>query len=72
MRLLRELPTLDEIGIDVRLKGDESRGALIPEADVAGGPGGMSTSPNASKGTGKVAMPVHSDDEVLSYDDHLL
>jgi hypothetical protein len=39
---------------------------------VAGGPGGPSAGPNTSKGKGKVAMPVRSDDEVSSDDDHPL
>jgi hypothetical protein len=39
-RLLRELPMLDNIGIAVLRKGDESRGVQIPGADVVGGPGG--------------------------------
>jgi hypothetical protein len=35
-RLLRELPTLDDIGIAVRQRGDESWGIQIPGADVVG------------------------------------
>jgi hypothetical protein len=38
--LLRELPTLDNIGIAVLRKGDGSQGVQIPVADVVGGPGG--------------------------------
>jgi hypothetical protein len=70
MRLLRELPTLDDIGITVQQKGDESRGVQIPRADVDGGPGGVSTGPDPGKGKGKVAAPVRSDDEVSLDDDH--
>jgi hypothetical protein len=72
MRLLRELPTLDNICIAVLQKGDESRGVQIPRADVAGGPGGVSTGLDTGKGKGKVAAPVGSNDEVLANDDHSL
>jgi hypothetical protein len=71
-RLLRELPTLDEISITMQLKGDESWGVLITRVDVASGSSGTSTSPNTDKGKGKAAMPVCSNDKVSSDDDHPL
>jgi hypothetical protein len=36
-RLLRELPTMDDIGVTVQQKDNESRGVQIPETDIAGG-----------------------------------
>jgi hypothetical protein len=63
---------LDDIGIAMRQKGDESRGVQIPGPDTAGGPGVSSADPNASKGSGKAVTPVRSDNEVLSDDDHPL
>jgi hypothetical protein len=69
-RLLQELPTLDNTDITVWQKGDEYRGVPIPEVDVASGLGALSASPSCSKGKGKAAAPVHSDDEVSSHDDH--
>jgi hypothetical protein len=69
-RLLQELPTLDEIGLAVRHKGDESRGVQIPGTDVAGGPSTPSAGSGPRKGKGKVATPVPSNDEVSSDDDH--
>jgi hypothetical protein len=71
-RLLQELPTLDEISIAARHKGDESRGVWIAGADVASGPGARSTRLDTNKGKGKVVMAVHSDDVVSSDDDHPL
>jgi hypothetical protein len=71
-RLLQELPTLDEIGIAAWQKGNKSRGVQIPGADVAGGPDAPSVGPGSSKGKGKVATPVRSDDEVSPDDDHPL
>jgi hypothetical protein len=63
---------LDEIIIAARQKGDESRGVQIPRMDVAGGPGVPSAIPDTSKRKGKAVMPVRSDDEVSSNDDHPL
>jgi hypothetical protein len=69
-RLLGELPTLDNIGITTRQRGDESRGVQIPRADIAGGQGGVSTGPGSDKGKGKVAPQiVLSDTEVSSEED---
>jgi hypothetical protein len=70
MRLLRELPTLDDIDITMWRRGDESRGVHIPGADVANGQGGPSTSPGSGKGKGKAAPQiVLSDIEVLLEED---
>jgi hypothetical protein len=79
MRLLRELPTLDNIDITARQRGDESWGIQIPKTDVANSQGGASTVPGSSKGKGKVASSgsaskvssriILSDTEVLSDDD---
>jgi hypothetical protein len=69
---LQELPTLDEISIAARHKGDESRGVWIAGADVAGGPGAPSTRLDTNKGNDKVVMAVRSDDAVSSDDDHPL
>jgi hypothetical protein len=63
---------LDEIGIAVRQKGNESWGVQIPRADVASGPGVLSTGTNTNKGKGKAVTPVRSDEEVSSDDDHHL
>jgi hypothetical protein len=54
-RLLRELPTLDDINIVARQRGDESRDVQIPGADKAGGQGSASTGPSSSKGKGNAA-----------------
>jgi hypothetical protein len=70
--LVQELPTLDEIGIAARQKGDESQGVQIPGADVAYGSGAPSDSLDLGKGKGKAATPVRSDDEVSSDDGHPL
>jgi hypothetical protein len=71
-RVLQELPTLDEIGIIVQQKGDKSWGVQNPGTDVADGPGATSTGLGSNKGKGKAVMPVRSDDEVSSDDDHPL
>jgi hypothetical protein len=71
-RLLRQLPTLDDIGIAVRQSGDESQGVQIPRTDVASSQGGVSTSPDSSKGKSKVAPRiVFSDTEVSSEEDEV-
>jgi hypothetical protein len=70
MRLLRELPTLDDISIVARQRGDESWGIQIPEADIADGQGGASTGPSPGKEKGKmVPHIILSDTEVSSEDD---
>jgi hypothetical protein len=69
---MQKLPALDEIGLAVRQKGNESWGVQIPGADVAGGPGATSVGSDPSQGKGKAAMLVHSDDEVSLDDDHPL
>jgi hypothetical protein len=71
-RLLREIPTLDETSIAVRQKDDNSEVVQIPGMDAIGDPGDPSTGLDASKGKSKVAMLVHSDDEVSSDDDQPL
>jgi hypothetical protein len=65
-RMLQELPTLDEIGIDVRQKGDESQGVQIPGMDIADGPIVPSAGPDTSKRKGKVVTPICSDDKMSS------
>jgi hypothetical protein len=67
--LLRELPTLDDIGVTVQQKGDESWGVQISRMDTAGGQGGGGTPMAPSKGKGKAVRVVASDDEVSSDDD---
>jgi hypothetical protein len=69
-RLLRELPTLDDIDIATRQWVDESLGVQIPGADVADGQGGASTGPITGKEKGN-AVPhvVLSDTEVSSEED---
>jgi hypothetical protein len=42
----------------------------MPGADVAGGLGGPSNGLDAGNGKDKAVAPVHSDDEVSSYNDH--
>jgi hypothetical protein len=70
MRLLRELPTLDNIGIAVRQRGDESRGIHIPRVDIASSQGCVSTSPGSGKGKGKAAPQIIlSNTEVSSEED---
>jgi hypothetical protein len=69
-RLLKELLTLDDIGIVTRQRGNDSRGVQIPGADVAGGLGAPSVGLDTSKGKGKVVIVVCSDNEVSSDDDH--
>jgi hypothetical protein len=54
-RLLRELPTLDDINIAARQRGDESRDVQIPGAVIAGGQGNVSTGPSSGKGKGNAA-----------------
>jgi hypothetical protein len=72
MRLPRELPTLDEISITVRQRGDECQGVQIPGVDVAGGPGGSSSGLDAGKGKGKASVPIRNYDKVSLDDDHPL
>jgi hypothetical protein len=57
-RLLRELPTLDDIDITTQQRGDESWGIQIPWADVVDGQGGASTGPSSSKEKGKVVPHI--------------
>jgi hypothetical protein len=68
-RLLRELPTLDNIGIAVWQKGDESQDVQIPRTDTAGGQGGGDTTTAPSKGKGKAVRAITNDNEVSSDDD---
>jgi hypothetical protein len=70
-RMLRELPTLDDIDIIARQRGDESWGIQIPRADIADGQGGVSTGPRSGKEKGK-AVPhvILSDTEVSSEEDN--
>jgi hypothetical protein len=63
---------LDEIGIATWQKGDKFWGVQMPGADVAGGPGAPSASPNTGKGKGKAVTLVRSDNEVSLDDDHPL
>jgi hypothetical protein len=70
MRLLREQPTLDDIGIIAQQRGDESRGIQIPVAGIADGQGSASTDPSCGKGKGKAAPRIIlSDTEVSSEED---
>jgi hypothetical protein len=71
-QLLRELPTLDDIGFTVKQKGDECWGVQIPWTDAIRGQGGGNTTTAPSKGKGKVMQVIASDDEVSSNDDALL
>jgi hypothetical protein len=57
-RLLRVMPTLDDIDITARQRGDESWGVQIPGADIAGSQGGASTGPSSDKEKGKVVPRV--------------
>jgi hypothetical protein len=71
-RLLSDLPTLDDISIATRQRGDESREVQIPGADVASGQGSASTSLGSSKGKGKAAPQiVLSDIDVSSEEDDI-
>jgi hypothetical protein len=63
---------LDEIGIAMRQKDDESRGVQISRADVAGSLCGPSNGLDTSKGKGKAVTLFRSNDEVSSVDDHPL
>jgi hypothetical protein len=71
-RLLRELPTLDDINIAARQRGDESLGVQIPGVDVAGNQGSVSTRTSFGKEKFK-AVPhvVLSDTEVASEEDNV-
>jgi hypothetical protein len=60
---------MDDIGIALIQRGDQSRGVQIPGAGAAGGQGGAAPSPAPTKGKGKVVRVIHSDDEVSSDDD---
>jgi hypothetical protein len=70
MRLLRELLTLDDIGIAMQQNGDESRGVQIHGMDIASGQGSSNTTTAPSKGKGKEATDAAiakkvTDDDVL-------
>jgi hypothetical protein len=70
MRLLSELPTLDDIDFTAWQRGDESQGIQIPGVDVAGGQGSASTGPSSDKEKGKaVRQIVLTDTEVSSEED---
>jgi hypothetical protein len=60
---------LDNIGITVQQKGDESRGVQIPGTNTTSGQGGGDTTTAPSKGKGKAMQVIASDDKVLSDDD---
>jgi hypothetical protein len=60
---------LDDIGVIVQQKGDESRGVQIPGMDTAGGQDGDDTTAAPSKVKGTAMQVIYSDDEVLSDDD---
>jgi hypothetical protein len=69
-RLLRELPTLDDIDIVARQRGDESWGVQIPGAVVATSQDGASTGPSSGKEKVKaVSHVVLNDIEVSSEED---
>jgi hypothetical protein len=70
--MLVSMPLMDNIGIAMIQRGDESQGLWITGADTAGGQGGANTAPIPSKSKGKVVRTIRIDDEVSSDDDILL
>jgi hypothetical protein len=67
--LLKALPTLDDIDITRLQRGNESHGVQIPGMDATGGRCGTDTAMGSSKGKGKAAPSISSDDEVSSNED---
>jgi hypothetical protein len=66
--LLVMMPLMDNIGIALVQRGDQSRGIRIPGIGTAGGQGGAVSTPAPSKDKGKVVRVIHNDDDV-SFDD---
>jgi hypothetical protein len=54
-KMLRELPTLDDIDIIAWQTSDQSRGVHIPGTDATGGRRGADATSGSSKGKGKIA-----------------
>jgi hypothetical protein len=52
--LLVAMPSMDDIGIALIQRGDQSRGVQIPGTGTTGGQGGVASTPDPSKGKGKV------------------
>jgi hypothetical protein len=67
--LLNAMPTLHDIDIAMRQRGDVPHGNKILGTDATGGQRGTETSTGPSKGKEKAASSVDSGDEVLSDDD---
>jgi hypothetical protein len=67
--LLVVMSSMDDVGIALVQSGDQSHGVQIPGTGVMGGQGGAVSNSTPSKGKGKVARVVHSDEEVSSDDD---
>jgi hypothetical protein len=67
--LLVAMPLMDDVGITLIQRDDQSRGVQIPGAGAAGGQGGTTPSLAPSKGKGKVVRVICSDNEVSSDDD---
>jgi hypothetical protein len=66
MRLMRELPTLDDINIVARQRGDKFQGVQIPRAYIADGQRGASTGPNSGKEKGSVVPRIILSDTEVS------
>jgi hypothetical protein len=64
MLLLVAMPSMDDIGIAMIQRDDQSHGIQIPRTGAAGGRGSAASTPAPSKGKGKVVQVVHSDDDV--------
>jgi hypothetical protein len=70
--MLVSMPLMDNIGIAMIQRGEQSRGLWITGADTASGQGGANTALIPSKSKGKVVRTIRIDDEVSSFDDILL